>query len=212
MPLTEPSELAKVKPVTPGETDGSTADPSVKQAISRLNGEMEILQSQVKRIERQVKALGGNLASLSIQQNEGGNIEFDENSENVLSDEIQREQTAIEERVSSLEQTLQQERVDPQWSQIAADKIYQVFEDKALAGISLLNVDCRTNLCRVQVETDNHQAEIALQSVFAMKVSDILPRMTTQPTQAGDGSVNTLIFLAREGYRFPKIGSANGAN
>ena len=172
-----------------------------QQNISHLYQQVNNLRSQVMNLEKQMQTLNGHLELLSYQNvySEVGEMN---NPENMVHEELEQKQEAFEAKVSAIEQTLQQEKIDPEWSVVTTERIYEIFDDKNLAELNLMDVDCRTNICRVLLQSSNH-AVMEFTPLLVMKLGSILPRMTTQNSEADDGSTYTTVFLARDAYELP---------
>jgi hypothetical protein len=130
----------------------------------------------------------------------------------VLSPEEQETQAraAADAQEMSLEQAIETEKDDPEWSQRAVNSWTQVFQKEGireeLKGIQLQDVACRTSLCRLELtSTDPAQGAAAFEQ-------DLRKLLLFAPWQApGFGRIENpdgrapvaVIYMAREGYTLP---------
>ncbi len=81
----------------------------------------------------------------------------------------------------------------------------RAFESEELTKAAVLVVECKSTLCRVEVEHEK-QADVSLFELwFPHKVGDLLSRFTMQHEEHGDGGVATVIDMAREGFSLPGV-------
>ena len=198
------------KPVDSSKPSRSEAAIADGNRLDQLGNEVKKLRSKIERLERQVQILSEKQPIAELDGNDAIEVADAVEEEFSAINELENEDTSFESRISLLDQTVLQEPLDAKWSQMATDKIYAAFDGEPFAGIDLLDVDCRTSICRVQVATTDPKVQTEFQSSLAMQLGEVLPRMTTQQTQADDGTMNTLIFFAREGYRLPETDSDGG--
>jgi hypothetical protein len=72
------------------------------------------------------------------------------------------------------------------------------------AGSEMKSVDCRATLCRLQVtHTDTGTLKRFVED-FPSSVGSGLPRMTLQPMQNPDGTIDTVVYFAKDGSTFPQ--------
>jgi hypothetical protein len=110
-----------------------------------------------------------------------------------------------EEHVGQLNAILEQEAVDAEWAGKAVARIRGALEATELKATRLLGVDCRTTACRVTVRHDDQAAAEEFQMRFTQEVSDLLPNTSMTHFDLGREGSETVIHLARDGYRLPRV-------
>ena len=104
---------------------------------------------------------------------------------------------------SQLEDTMDQEAVDPAWATAAEDEINRSIRSVDMENIDVYGVECRARYCRVELTfaagTDPQETmgELTRQPGFAMQG---MADFETDP----DGTERVFVFLAREGAEFPE--------
>lgn len=107
---------------------------------------------QFAELNQRITALSGEIARLKPAQGSQAEVEQIQ-----VSPEEQQAQAeaAIEAQEFSVEQAIETEEVDPDWSPIAEMAWGEVFQKEGikdeLKDLQLVNVECRTNLCRVEL-------------------------------------------------------------
>lgn len=99
----------------------------------------------------------------------------------------------------TLNETLEREAVDPKWRAEMDERTKGVFA-AAGRGTSLLSLDCRTTLCRANVQLDDPEAK----ANFTRRVSDLLQKGAEGYVyMEGPDDLTLEVFLTREGHRLP---------
>ena len=68
----------------------------------------------------------------------------------------------------------------------------------------MVDIDCRSTLCRLEVAHDDPQAEAYFQGLFSGLISNSLVQSALIHTDQSDGWNSTVIYLTREGYELPE--------
>jgi hypothetical protein len=127
--------------------------------------------------------------------------------------ERQRLEAESEQRIvaqtEANEAALQKETEDSAWSGEAYDLINSAVAAEDLAGTSLHDVECRATLCRIEVTHKDPQAGSAFELQFIMAVAQLLPRAMLRAVENEDGSISTVLYLARDGHDFPQPEATN---
>ena len=64
-------------------------------------------------------------------------------------------EAAGREQLDFIDEMARAERVDPEWAPAATLALHEVFSSEIMAGLDLIEANCRTTLCRVDVEIDS---------------------------------------------------------
>lgn len=183
---------------------------SLRRDLTLLRTEVNSLQHQLKQVIASVQSVtsapaylaeDGRLNDFSYRAVES---DFEELELDEVTLVLEAERRAYE-RIQLIETSLQQEHVDASWSTEASDAIEQTFDSEELAGASLVDLECRSTLCRVEVLHDDSEQLTEFQLLFPNKIGHILPQLTLDHVEEGDSSTSTVIYLARDGYRLPRV-------
>lgn len=94
------------------------------------------------------------------------------------------------------------ERVDPSWSGGAARSVADTFRKASLEGSSLASTDCRSTMCKLEIEHESPSAQL----YFMQHIPADPPFDTAgfyHRVEAEDGSFRTVLYVARDGYPLP---------
>lgn len=106
-----------------------------------------------------------------------------------------------------MDYSLEREPADPAWSRATRAEVYQRVEKALSREDTLSNLECRATLCRVNIRNANQAAFERLRDQstgtrFAEWPHEIhFAKVTENP----DGSVETAVYLAREGHDLPRL-------
>ena len=188
-------------------------------ALDELRKDLLLLKSTVNTLRGELQAQSAQIASLvfsvptdSVPLLESSDNNIEENQQTpdpeAIITKLEQEQQAAEqkraERFASLATHFDQEFIDQQWSAQAIDTIAQALASEELAQIPISDADCRATLCRLEVQFDNDEELRVFQRQFPSLVGEILPRTKMLREELGNGRSNLVVYLAREGHRFPR--------
>lgn len=114
-----------------------------------------------------------------------------------------------EQRETALLSSLEQQGRDPEWGRSIEDVLADAFALESFEGASLGEVDCRTTLCRVKIDTTDEMA-----------LDRVLETIPQTPPFATNGLIQRTgtpeapqlaVFFAREGHRLPGEGVGTNA-
>lgn len=108
------------------------------------------------------------------------------------------------ERMEIISNVFLTEPTDGQWSTETTNLITQFFESGEKMPIDLSGVECRSTLCRVEVNHNDATAVDELALRFPMHVGKALPQIAYHYKQHDDGHTSVVMYLAREGYELPQ--------
>jgi hypothetical protein len=99
----------------------------------------------------------------------------------------------------TLNETLEREAIDPKW-RAEMDERVKGFFAAADRGTSLVGLDCRTTLCRANVQLADGEAKAS----FTRRVSDLLQKGAEGYAYIdGPDDLAIEVFLTREGHPLP---------
>ena len=116
-------------------------------------------------------------------------------------DEVRRAEAQVQAQIDLLEVTVLAEAPDPVWTSAAERSLQSVFQREEKAGFHLVQTECRTTLCRLELSLDG--------SVSPEESFHSLVQMMPWQGQAfiriedGEGGA-VVVYLAREGHALPQ--------
>lgn len=200
-------------------SDHSNSERVVKLSRDADDKDIRMLKNEISTIKADLAALRRELATTRVHDSETHNLsdvpaesQAFELSEPVSTEretaaiaeeeaEIIREQ--VERRISGIEDLdaiFSSETTDSSWSTRMSNLIDNALYEKELADISVLGVQCKSTLCRVEVEHDSLEKADEFALWFDHYVSDPLHHVATDHIDGEDGYRVTIVYLAREGY------------
>lgn len=173
-------------------------------ALGALRSEVVLLRTEMAALRRQMDEEQSARARTESAAADVGLEAFpaDPAEEETLL--IEEEERSAQTRLETIEGILATEPEDAEWSLSAAELIREVLASKDFEGTSVYDVQCRSSLCRIEVEHDDPRKLADFQMHFPMRVASLLPRTAMHRVEGDNGSSRTIVYLAREGHRFPQ--------
>jgi hypothetical protein len=214
--------LSQRKSAAPGESGINEAP--WREDLDRLTREVAVLRAELKRLAAVVE---GTLVDRTASVDEGEVGAPLSHEEGLAPDpetidawdieELEREtrekqraaaeemEVRKEEHVERLDAIIQQQAVDTEWAGEAETRIRGALEFSELKTSRLMGVDCRTTACRMTVHHKDQAAAEAFQMIFIQQVGDLLPNALMTHFDLDGGESETVVHLARDGYRLPRV-------
>ena len=169
--------------------------------LERRFDDAGLLQGQVDRLQVELEALRDELTRVSDAA-AGEPVETE-----VVDPATEAQRTAQweAERRQTLETVHTNERIDAAWSEKTTEALYQALLEDELKHSLIDRVECRATLCRLDVIHDNAEDLAEFELWLPAKVGEVLPKMAMEHREHPDGSVDTIVYLARQGYELPQI-------
>lgn len=117
----------------------------------------------------------------------------------------QRVDDMLESHVALIEETLQTEAPDPQWSGTAQQSLHEAFHSANIHGVTLEDAVCQTTLCRLKF---NFDAQTSSDEGFRA-LQDAVPWEAAGFSRIDDETGEIEVYLAREGHDLPKYAMDN---
>ncbi|MGR8978621.1 MAG: hypothetical protein ACU84H_00815 [Gammaproteobacteria bacterium] len=108
------------------------------------------------------------------------------------------------EQFAAIESVFASESPDPNWSGETSAWMRQTLADKDIGKINASNAECRTSLCRLEINIDNRSSD-QTSMMLAHKLGDRLPRAEYDKIDEGNGTTTVILYLFREGYNPPPL-------
>lgn len=200
------NELSPVMPLR-AESQGEPA-PAITEELGRLRAEIKTLQERFEALPKRVT----NAPMLQAPSEPEPQEEAEKPTlpRTTIADSAlaQRDRQA---KLDAIEQAFQHQPLATKWGSAANAAIEQAFETlnqttggAEFAGSEMTSVDCRETLCRLEITHADMDSVRRFIEDFPRSVGPGLPRMTLEPSQNPDGSIDTVVYLAKEGSRFPQ--------
>lgn len=173
----------------PASGQGQSADPeflSLKQDVAALKEQLATLGDEVRSRAR---------LAPSPQLQTGPQLSEEERQEQA--------KQAVTERMNYIASRFESEDVDAQWGNSVETQLISTFQNPALQHSALVNAECRSTLCRLEVAHEDGTDLTEFQSVLADETAKIAPEGAIQQAVGPDGKMRSIIFLARSGARIP---------
>ena len=151
-----------------------------------------------------VEDLEQKLADLSRTQNlmpiTDADIEDDSGDISRSEEEKEEELEALwQEELNLLEETLRSEPVDNEWSEVAVSSLYESFENDEADGLELINAECHSTFCRLDLVFDLPSPEDSFRAL-----QETLPwygEMIYEAENSANGQ--SFAYISRQGYSLP---------
>ena len=205
----------QVQPAT-SHTTGKNQDRDISQlrdSVSKLRSEIISLQHQLKAIHEQMAqmrlAIRQSVAEASevpIVREQSRELSEAEHEETVAR-MIETDEVAFDDRLATIETTLQQESVDAQWSGHMRTELGAVLDDLKLNKDALVDLQCRKTLCRIELFHESQDRVLDLEPKLTQRMIHHLPNFAIHHFDQDDGSVITVVYGARQDYDLPQVQS-----
>lgn len=103
----------------------------------------------------------------------------------------------------SLEDNFQGEEQDPKWALAVTSKLEESldeFRNQTSSTAALLSMDCKTTLCRVEIEFADSQQATFMELALLQNMGDEVGESSSRQTTDASGRVSTIYYLARNGH------------
>jgi hypothetical protein len=165
-------------------------------------GDIDALQRELRQLKEEVAALRASGVSVAVpgpasaMAGAAGDLPLTREDMEVLAEEQDYKNDQRRQKVSAIYRA---EPVDASWSNETTDLIMEAFDKTDPEGSTLASVDCRSSLCRVEVDGGAVGPGLRL----SREVHKALPRMIYFHEPSQDGTRSTVIYMVREGYDSP---------
>lgn len=112
-----------------------------------------------------------------------------------------------QERQAAVAQSFVQEPVDAAWADATVAEVEAQLGASDLAGVNLVNVECRSTACRVDVDVSKLEDTDATMMEYEIlhRLKGVLPQGTVQKQALADGSYQYSFLLNREGFTTARV-------
>ena len=181
-------------------TDATAAEERSRALAARLAA----LEAKLARLSEQQSSLSRELQWQMRDSTPGWgaqNWQDETDGEMTPEERLEQAEAAGREQLDVIEETARAEHVDPEWAPAATLALHEAFSSEEMAGLELIEANCRTTLCRVDVWIDSSLTTEENQRRL-MRASPwngyVLFEISGDPPGA-------TYYLAREGERLPAV-------
>jgi hypothetical protein len=196
--------------VVTDKTNSEADMAALKQELAELRQTVATLQNTKKAepsiaMQNEITNLKSSLKGLQNTQSDNANTENADLTPALTEAEIQaqmqEQKEATNQFITQLDQKFVAETADRQWANKVTQHINGAFESNELSKASIVGLECRTTLCKLEVSFDDPQTMQETQRWLAYKLSDSLPNFSAVPGEQGsDGQSNsTIYYFSRKG-------------
>ena len=151
---------------TPALQQPQTKQPAKQpeQLLEALKLRVAALEQAVRRQEQVLQGLQANALPIDPEDVDDATIAAVEEAEQRLADEASLQ---AHDRVWAQEMQFELEDVDPQWSGAAVFEVNEAIAEAAIDGAHVIGLECRSSICRVEVDYTEHHAQAQVEMAFA---------------------------------------------
>lgn len=179
---------------------------SLQMQVATLTEKMENLQVSFNSVTADLSSLLNEDELLVDQDYE---VEFDESGDAIppvsLQDYIDTEGSA-QAVAEFIDASFSEQMIDSNWSVETEQALESAVANRPeIEGTSLISTQCRSSLCRVEVDHLDEFALARFEVWFPHLVNEQHPEVVMSTQYIGDGQSTTTIFVSRSGYELPAI-------
>ena len=170
----------------------------LERRSAAMNRELTSLRRQLPPVDRDQAAIGREMHQRAKAGPAGNRAA--EAPALTPEDEHARAEALTHAQLEVFESTIVEEHADPGWASAAQLALQEAFHSEAMAGLRLVQADCRTSLCRLELSLDGQ--------MFAGDTFEQLIHFAPWDgqgfAQIDEASAAAVVYLSREGYALPQ--------
>ena len=157
----------------------------------QLQNKMNVLQSSIASLYQEIENIRGSEIPFEEHENQQlTQIDLDE-----LEEKGRQEES---ETFLKIENNFALESVDNDWSEATKERIDQALYDESTKGLEIDHVECRSSMCKLEInEMDTKKMEV-FRDEFRYKVADIFSSGMIRQDESG----KAIIFVAQDDDAF----------
>ena len=194
-PQTSRSEITTSATIVDSEgieqmIDSIRTNPELTQ--SELLERLEMLEWKLRDLQRERMTPYETIRDFANDENSDADVDTDEETESVTNERSP---------VDLIDEALRDETVDIEWSEVAVEALYESLDNESTKGIEILNADCRSTYCRMDLAFDFDIPEKGFGTLGTN-----LPWNGELFVHIDDANSNEVVaYLARESYELPNF-------
>jgi hypothetical protein len=184
------------KRLTPEDIEG------LKEEIARLKADKDELAQLSGELKSDLTSLHNKLTRAGLEGSAGLAAGDNEADAAPLTPEEERERVAaqIQTEIELIEETMLAEKTDPQWANEAQLALTYTFQSELVPGLSLVDAECRTTLCRMELLLDGSTPEDGVR-----KLAHLAPWPGESLLHIDLEAGIAVGYLSREGHSLPRL-------
>ena len=159
-------------------------------------------------VQQTLRELSEQISTLRKLQKRNSADNLQVNNENKASDLTQEEEEdqawqAFEATVDLIEDSVQAEPTDSDWSNLAVTSLYESVQKSTDNTLAIIDVDCRSTLCRMQLALDSESPEGSIEAL-----EETLPwdgEMVFMVDESDIDNPEAIVYIARQEYSLPRL-------
>ena len=177
----------------------------LEQLAAKVNSELALLRSQLALVSRNQASLAQHVDQIARADSEDLQAATRDKEaaapELTPEEEIARTEAHVKAQIDSIEGTMLAEEADPKWASSAQIALDGAFQSEEVEGLKLINAECRTTLCRLELSLDGS----TLAEENFRRLVYFSPWQGESFFQINHESGEASVYLAREGYSLPQM-------
>ncbi|MCQ8105451.1 hypothetical protein NP590_15160 [Methylomonas sp. SURF-2] len=175
----------------------------VKAEIADLRRSVGLLKDEFAALRKEITRQGARASAQVAASDEASTALPADDLEAIAEQALQDAETLHNKRMETISQALTSQAVDYAWAEQAKRTIGEVLEDETFQEAELRHLECRATLCKIELSHGDTGSSQELGMRLSLALGAELPQMTMQRSANQDGTVSTVLYLARDGYDFP---------
>lgn len=179
-------------------TDISSEDVSMKsyfsdtkildlnRQVGDLNYQIDLLKAQIDQLKRSED----DKSIASEQKPESDEVQDSLDQQGL----IEQASNQTLQQMSMIDENFNSQVMDPHWSQNAMSRLQNAFENQDLAGHDLLDMECKSSICKLNVTHANDADVSSFRQNLRDQVSDVFTAGAIHP---GDGG-GSVVYMATD--------------
>ncbi len=175
----------------------SNLDGGKYQDINTLLQKFLNLDRRIASIETQIQKIVNFQVEVGQEQEVlESTVDF---SEEDRVEQEKEDEIVNKEHIDQLEIDFLTEKQDKSWTQDTTDRLYQSIESNELLGTSLVDLECRSTLCRIEVDHKNFKDQDSFDLNFTVDMPNVFSKFTISRTEDedGNGGSSTIVYAFR---------------
>jgi hypothetical protein len=180
-----------------------TGKENLERRSEAMRSELVTLRAQFIQMNRDQEAIGRKMQKITRGGRAGGkaaDAPARTPEEEPAEEAHAHAEAQIQAQTEVFEGIMLMEKTDPEWARAAQQTLHEAFHSEAMVGLHLVQVDCRTSLCRLDLSLDGSMTpeeafHRLMHSDFWQGQSFV--RIDGEPAEV-------VVYLSREGYALPQ--------
>jgi hypothetical protein len=170
----------------------------VQQLAKEIRSELTALRSQLIQVEQDQASMGLERTKTARASRAEGTAA--DTPPLTAEEEHERAKAQIRAQIEVFEGTMLMENADPAWASAAELALQEALQREAIAGLRLVQADCRTSLCRLDLALDS---SLSPEGIFEQLIH-LTPWNGHGFVQIDEESGEAVVYLSREGHELPQ--------